>query len=88
MTIEQTLKDRGEAYGSFEDFSRLSQSIKREMTKGKWWVHTSPSQREAFEMIAHKIARLLNGGAHHADSWHDIAGYALLIEKELNHVSD
>lgn len=34
-------------------------------------------------MIQHKIARILNGGKSHVDNWHDIAGYATLVENEL-----
>jgi len=34
-------------------------------------------------MIAHKIARIINGDPNHLDSWHDIAGYATLVEQEL-----
>lgn len=42
-----------------------------------------PDQREALEMIAHKIARILNGDPNYADSWVDIAGYAKLIADRL-----
>ena len=35
-------------------------------------------------MIQHKIARILNGDLRYADSWHDIAGYATLVDKRLN----
>lgn len=38
---------------------------------------------EALEMIAHKIARILNGDLSYPDSWHDIAGYALRVEARL-----
>ncbi len=48
------------------------------------WIRLSFSQREALEMIAHKIGRILNGDPDYADSWHDIAGYAKLVEDELN----
>ena len=41
-------------------------------------------EQEALDMIFHKIARILNGDPNYADSWHDIAGYATLIDKELN----
>lgn len=34
-------------------------------------------------MIAGKIARIINGDPNYVDSWHDIAGYATLIEQEL-----
>lgn len=34
-------------------------------------------------MIAHKIARILNGDPDYDDSWVDIAGYATLVVKKL-----
>lgn len=34
-------------------------------------------------MIVHKIGRILNGDPNYADSWHDIAGYATLIDQQL-----
>ena len=43
----------------------------------------SPDQAEALDMIAHKIARILNGDPNHHDHWHDIAGYATLIADRL-----
>jgi hypothetical protein len=44
----------------------------------------SVSQREALEMILHKIARILNGDPNFKDSWTDIIGYARLVERELS----
>jgi hypothetical protein len=41
-------------------------------------------QSEALEMIAHKIARILNGDPNYVDSWLDIAGYATLVAERLN----
>jgi hypothetical protein len=43
----------------------------------------NPVQMEALEMIAHKIARILNGNPDHHDHWHDIAGYATLVAERL-----
>lgn len=44
------------------------------------WDQLSPAHKEALEMIAHKIGRILNGDPNYDDSWHDIAGYAKLGE--------
>ena len=40
-------------------------------------------QREALEMIASKLARILNGDNNYADSYHDIGGYSKLVEDDL-----
>ena len=45
-----------------------------------------PDQREALEMLALKIARILNGDPNYADSWHDVAGYATLVADRLQGV--
>ena len=47
------------------------------------WHDLQPYQRESLEMIQHKVARILNGDPTYADSWHDIAGYAMLVEQLL-----
>ena len=89
MDIMQTLAERGERYGVFMDHARIAQSFKgyvRE-THGKKWGDLSFDQKEALEMIFHKIARILNGDPDYADSWHDIAGYAQLVADRLNGVA-
>lgn len=46
----------------------------------KWKHRQLPKMhREALDMIAHKIGRILNGDHDYADSWDDIAGYARLV---------
>lgn len=49
---------------------------------GDSWYTLSVSHKEALEMIAHKIGRILNGDPNYDDSWIDVAGYAKLGEKE------
>ena len=41
-------------------------------------------QREALDIIFHKIGRIINGDPDYADSWHDIACYAQLVGDRLN----
>lgn len=81
--VAETLADRGALYGDFPVNSVTMQQIKTVMRKGKMWAVMSADQREALEMIAHKIGRIVNGDPAHPDSWHDIAGYARLVETEL-----
>lgn len=45
--------------------------------------NSQPPEGGWLEMIAHKIARILNGDPNYADNWHDIAGYATLIDLQL-----
>lgn len=86
MNVDQTLEERGLRYGKFVDHAELSQKLKDSCV-----VHAmnlknelAADQWEAIEMILHKIARIVNGDPNYADSWHDIAGYAKLVEDRLN----
>lgn len=81
--IDKTLQERGSNYGPFEGHARIAQQLKSVMRDTPKWADTTPEQREALEMIVHKIARLLNGRPDHQDSWHDIAGYATLVENRI-----
>lgn len=83
MTIESTLQERGARYGEFEDHARLSQRLKHVMRTGRNWEGLACDQKEALEMIQHKVARILNGEPDYIDSWTDIQGYARLLEQRL-----
>lgn len=81
--VNKTLAERGERYGSFVGHAKITQGLKEVAATGNW-NRLSDSQKEALEMIFHKIGRILNGDPNYADSWHDIAGYASLIDQELS----
>lgn len=80
MSIEATLNERGNTYGSFEDVSDLSQDLQVIMRNSRNWGDMTSDKREALQTISSKIARILNGDPEHLDSWHDISGYATLVE--------
>jgi len=82
-TIEQTLLDRGKKYGDFRDHAYISQSIKSIMHETDIWHKLSCDKQESLDMIAHKIGRILNGDPEYKDSWHDIVGYAKLVDDTL-----
>lgn len=96
MSLDQTLEERGSRYGKFSGHAEITQAIKRVMRgqdsklteAGKVrlaakWEALTDSLRQALEMAAHKIGRILNGDPNYDDSWVDIAGYAQLIVQEL-----
>lgn len=83
--IKQTLQERGSTYGDFEGQAEITQAMKNMFTyyanlRGKKLAN---DQKEALDMIASKIARILNGDPDYDDSWHDIAGYASLVANRL-----
>jgi hypothetical protein len=82
----QTLQDRGQKYGDFADHARITQALKDVMTKAmdaRGFSNFNAMHREALSMIAHKIGRIINGDPNLADSWHDIAGNAKLVEDRI-----
>jgi len=87
MDAEDISKERGEKYGPYLRMAYIAQGIKQAIFGPAVNIGTiSLDKREALEMIATKIARIVNGDASHVDSWDDIAGYANLISKELRKV--
>jgi hypothetical protein len=82
MSIEQTLAERQLTHGDFETHAYISQKLKAGINLGGF-KDMQPDQKEALEMIVHKIARILNGNPDTHDHWHDIAGYATLVANRL-----
>lgn len=82
--VDKTLTERGNRYGEFKEHARITQNIKRAMVDSPNWDDLPDPMKEALEMLAHKVGRILNGDPHYADSWHDIIGYTRLVEKDLS----
>lgn len=82
--IEEILAERKARYGTFSGHSAITQGLKEVMRATPNWRRLSDSQREALEMVAHKIGRILNGDPNYADSWIDIVGYTQLIVNQLD----
>lgn len=87
--LDDILTERGSRYGTFTGHAEISQAIKRvcNMFAEARGTELADDQCEALSMIAHKIARILNGDPDYADSWIDIAGYAQLVADRLNGVA-
>jgi len=85
--LSDTLAERGARYGSFEDHAAIAQNIQLAMrgtdTHPTRWDYLSPDMAQALTVIADKIARILNGDPTYLDNWHDIQGYARLVEQRL-----
>lgn len=83
MTVSSTLSTRANTHGSFIDNGQIMQEFKELARSGKNWIELAPHQREAIDMILHKLGRILCGNPNFSDHWHDIAGYATLVENTL-----
>ena len=82
MTIEKTLKQRQKTHGDFATHAKISQDLENVMREHGLY-ELDADQIEALEMVAHKIARILNGNPNYFDSWHDVAGYSTLVADRL-----
>jgi Domain of unknown function (DUF6378) len=70
------LVEREKSHGDFITTAKISQNLKSTIHYHNSSV--SSAQKEALEMIATKIARILCGDPFEKDHWNDIAGYAHL----------
>jgi len=85
VDIEETLAERGARYGSFKTHADIAQALKEAMWHQSeiGWARLTYDKRQALEVIADKIARILNGDPNYHDNWHDICGYSKLIADTL-----
>ena len=85
--ISDVLAQRGARYGKFVGHAKITQDLKSVMRNHAGWANLHDDQKEALEMVAHKVGRILNGDPNYDDSWVDIAGYAKLVGDRLRGVS-
>ena len=79
--VDEILEERSKTHGSYPLHAFTAQRIKDSIRETSGWSQLDPVHREALEMIAHKIARILNGDHTYVDHWDDIAGYSKLVSK-------
>lgn len=81
--IQDTLAERGGRYGTFIDNARVSQDLKAVMRNAPNWDSLAPDQKEALDMFASKISRALTGDMTYRDNWHDLVGFAKLVDDRM-----
>jgi len=72
---------REKTHGSFSRHAEVTQQMKKIMSP--YMLPLNKEQREAIEMILHKIGRIAAGDPNHHDHWDDIAGYATLARQSI-----
>ena len=83
--VDAVLDSRGKDYGKFIEGAEIMQMLKR-LVHNYVEDRGTPlafDQREALDMIIHKIGRIINGNPDKVDNWVDIAGYAKLVADRL-----
>lgn len=89
--INEILEQRAKTHGDFKDHAYLSQILKNTFYSKRPNCDREElpyTQKEALAMIFHKIARIGAGNPNEIDHWRDIAGYALLVVRELESDKD
>jgi hypothetical protein len=83
-TVTETLVIRGSKYGeSFAELASIAQNIKCALKENTKWEKLSADKKEALEMIATKLARIVYGDPEYDDNYRDICGYSQLVLDEI-----
>ena len=82
--ITETLGQREGRYGEYVNVAATAQQLKETLRSGASWNGMEAYMQESLDLIANKLARIVNGDPFYDDSWHDVGGYAKLVEIELN----
>ena len=85
VDVDAVLDSRAKDYGKFIEGAEIMQMLKRMVhnyvdVRG---TQLAFDQREAIDMIIHKLGRIINGNPDKVDHWTDIAGYAKLVADRL-----
>lgn len=80
QTVEQTLAERGSRYGDFADNARISQQLMAVLEAEPGFANWRDIHKEGAKFIFQKLSRAVNGDPEYRDNWHDIGGYAKLVE--------
>ena len=81
--ITEAVTQRPSTHGDFSDNAAISQQLQAVMTASKNWDGLTVVQREALQMYAHKIGRILSGDPDEPDHWVDMGGYSRLVVDRL-----
>ena len=82
MDVNETIKSREHANGNFADNCHTIQALKTIMnTRSNKFTAV---QQHGLDMICQKLGRISSGDANEKDHWHDIAGYATLVEQDIS----
>lgn len=81
--VNKTLEERGARYGQFIDHATIAQGLQEVLQEAPNWYRLQPDVRQMMVVITDKLARILNGDPDYTDNYHDIQGYARLVEARL-----
>lgn len=82
--LNDILEQRAEKYGDFNELADIDMALKEVIFNNKNVEDLPNYMKVALIMITHKVARIVNGNSFHKDHWNDIAGYAMLVARNLD----
>ncbi len=88
MSVEETLSERNKTHGDFAENARISQALKTVMRQSSGWGNLPDAQKEALDVAALKISRILSGQNMFPDHWLDGSGYFTLGERACDAVKN
>jgi hypothetical protein len=81
--LSGTLQERNGTHGDYHVQSSCTEYIESALRTGRNWDELPAFCKHALKMVSVKLGRILSGDWSHVDHWHDIQGYAGLVEKQL-----
>lgn len=75
---EPILAEREKTHGDFRETAAFAQNIKSIYRLAPAYDRLPADQKEALDLIATKLARVLVGNNLEPDHWQDLSGYSLL----------
>jgi len=78
---DEQLLDRRDVYGEYKNIAYTSQKLKN-VFYFTCFAELDEYEKEAIDMILHKIARIAHSKKKYVDNWRDIIGYAQLVINE------
>ena len=81
--INETLAEREKTYGNFYQDAILVQDILKALRCTDRWDKLDADMKLSIQMIVLKLVRIVQGNPYYSDNWHDIGGYAKLVENRL-----
>jgi TRAP-type mannitol/chloroaromatic compound transport system substrate-binding protein len=76
--IENLLNERAKTHGDFNVTAKVAQDLKHVLRMSPTWHKKTDVQREALDMMASKLARMVAGDSDFPDHRDDFDGYERL----------
>jgi hypothetical protein len=83
MSVDDVLEERGKTYGSFEANALVAQRLKAVFHSSPSWAKMTDTMREALDLKALKLSRILTADPFYKDNWLDDCGYSQLVVDSL-----